>query len=153
MDVVWIALFVAVLVGMWWFAYRMDPHWSAKDGTRFLCMAQLVLGNQPSDRFRETNVVVLPDGTLHVTRKRLARRQKSMWRLVGKGDTPPKGKVVFLARQVSGGVEQQHELLALKIPEKSRVVPVLEAKLEEQRLSREAQRRGTAAPADPPDRG
>jgi len=90
--------FVAVLGAMLFAAFKLEPHWASKDGLRFLCNTQEMLGDQPAGRPRETQVAVLPDGSLHVSQKRNMRRRGSTWTLIGKSDSPPRKREVFLAR-------------------------------------------------------
>ena len=128
MDVVWFLLFVAGLAGLWFVAYRIEPHWSTRDGRRFVCAAQELSGGTTLGRARETQVAVLPDGLLHVTRKRMMRRSGSVWRLTGRGEGPSPKVLVYLARQVSDGTDQLVDL-AIRIPRSSRCVAVLDALL------------------------
>lgn len=128
MDILWFVLFVAGLAGLWHLAYRIEPHWSTKDGRRFVCNAQELSGGKALGRAREAQVAVLPDGLLHVSRKRMMRRNGAVWRLTGRGDGPSAKVYVYLARQVSDGAEQLVDL-ALRIPRKSRCVAVLDALL------------------------
>lgn len=128
-DVVWFLLFVAVMGGMWWFASRIEPHYSSKDGTRFLCNGQEIVDNEPFGRKRETRVTVMPDGVLNVSQKRRLRRTNERWALVGKSPEPPKGKQIYLLQQFADG-KWLPDQMSLHIPAKSRVVPVLDALLE-----------------------
>jgi hypothetical protein len=128
MDIVWFVLFVAGIAGLWFVAYRIEPHWSSRDGRRFVCNAQELSGGTSLGRNRETQIAVLPDGLLHVSRKKLMRRNGSVWRLTGRSDGPSPKVLVYLARQVSDGSDQLVDL-ALRIPRSSRCVPVLDALL------------------------
>jgi hypothetical protein len=128
-DVVWFVLFVGGLIGLWFLAYRIEPHWSTRDGQRFVCNAQEIADGKALERMRETQVAVLPDGSLHVSRKRMMRRNGSIWRLVGRVDDGHGKVVVYLARQVSDGAMQAVDL-ALRIPRRSRCVPVLDGLLD-----------------------
>ena len=150
-DYVWIALTVIVMGGMWWVAYRMEPHWSSRDGTRFLCSAQELVDGNTVGRPRETRVVVTPDGALYVTQKRLMRRRSSSWTLVGKSPEPPRRLQVYVAQHRADG----HNIpshLALRIPNKSRCVAVLDEMLASIELKASRRAPGNAAPAGPPDR-
>ena len=70
-------------------------------------------------------MALLGDGTLVVMQKAALRRNVSDWVLVGKQPDPPKRTQVYLANQVKDGVRQP-DLLALRIPTKSRVTPLLD---------------------------
>ena len=124
-DFVWISLTVLVLAGMWWLGYKMEPHWVSKDGTRFLCNAQEIEKGEPVGRLRETRITVMPDGLLIVARKRLVRRSYSRWQLVGKAPTPPKKLAVYLAQLREDG-QAVPSMLSMRVPSKSRCVPVLD---------------------------
>ena len=125
-DALWFVLFVVVMAGLWWLAYRTDPHYSSKDGSRFLCHGQELVDGQASGRRKETRVTVLPDGVLLCTQKRYMRRNEAQWAIVGKSPQPPKGKAVYLARQFENGAWLP-PMMSLSMPAKSRVVPVLDA--------------------------
>lgn len=127
-DVVWIVLFFAGMAALWWLAYRIEPHYSSKDGRRFLCTAQELVGGEPNGRPRETRVIVMDDGALHCSQKRMMRRSGNLWVLVGKSPTPPKRLEVFVAQQFEDGRAAQGQL-AIRVPRKSRVVQVLDAAL------------------------
>jgi len=127
-DFVWISLTVLVLVGMWWLGYKMEPHWASKDGTRFLCNSQEIEKGEPVGRLRETRITVMPDGLLMVSRKRLVRRHYSKWQLIGKSPDPPKKLEVYLAQLREDG-QTIPSMLSMRVPSKSRCVPVLDAAL------------------------
>jgi hypothetical protein len=150
-DAVWIVLFFAVMGGLWWVAYKIEPHYASKDGLRFLCNAQEINEGQPAGRPRETRVLVMGDGALHCTQKRMMRRSGSLWTLIGKSDEPPKRLQVYLAQELDDG-HALPGLLALRIPDKSRVIAVLDRILEERELRRSRPNQGTSESADPPDR-
>jgi hypothetical protein len=124
-DILWFVVFGVVMAAMWWLAFRMDPHYSSKDGSRFLCLGQELVDGQANGRRKETRVTVLPDGVLLCSQKRYARRSEARWAIVGKSQTPPKKKEVFLVRQFDDGKWLAPQL-ALTIPANSRVIAVLD---------------------------
>lgn len=128
-DYLWFALFVAIVGGLWFLAYRIEPHYSSKDGKRFLCTAQVISLGKTVGRAKETRVIILADGTLGVTQKVLMRRTVTDWVLIGTQPDAPKRYRVYVANRVEDGVRQV-DLMALRIPVKSRVVPLLDAILE-----------------------
>lgn len=150
-EVVWILLVILVLAAMWWFAYRLEPHYSSKDGTRFLCTAQEIQGDTPVGRPRETRVFVLPDGLLHVSQKRMMRRTHSRWTILGKSPAPPRRLQVYLAQQREDG-QKIPTFLALRIPTKSRCVQLLDQLVAQQAATPSRPAPETAAPVAPPDR-
>ncbi|MDO8389846.1 MAG: hypothetical protein Q7V57_05100 [Actinomycetota bacterium] len=127
MEYVWFSLLIVAMVGMWWLAYRMEPHWSTKDGRRFMCTTQDLSNPQFPGRKRETRVVVTSDGALRVTLKNGLRRRQSVWTLIGKSPDPPKRLQVYVAQQRTDG--KAATMMSLRVPAKSRVVPVLDAAL------------------------
>jgi hypothetical protein len=150
----WIIGLVAVLGLMLWAALRIEPHWSTKDGRRFVCHAQELADGEPLSRNQEARIVVLPDGTLHVTRKRtLGRHSTATWTLIGKSPSPPKRVEIYVAQQRSDGSLIPAQL-AMRIPPKSRCVKVLDEILAARLSPRSSPRApGTTSPADRPDPG
>lgn len=128
MDVVWMVLILMGVGGLWFLAYRIEPHWSTRDGRRFVCNTQELFAGQPRGRLREAQVAVLADGSLQVTQKELMRRRSSLWQLVGKAPASRSKVDVYLARRVSDGQPVTDEL-ALRIPRSSRCVPILDGVL------------------------
>jgi len=151
-DLVWGALLLIVMAGMWWLAYRMEPHWASKDGKRFLASAQELAGTATAGRPKETRVLVMPDGMLLVSHKRRMRRVHTQWKLVGKVPAPPRRLEIYLAELREDG-RAVPRMLTLRIPKKSRVVPVLDALLSGTNLTLSQPDPGSAAPADQPDPG
>ena len=108
-------LVAAVCVGMVVVAIRIEPHWVARDGSRFLTTAQ------PMDRLgriigrrREVRVSFLPEGRLMVSRRALVRSSSAVCRLEAKSPHPPKGRQVYLLRTMAA--DDDGELLALARP-------------------------------------
>jgi hypothetical protein len=149
-DAFWIVLFFAAMAGLWWVAYKIEPHYASKDGKRFLCTSQEIVEGQPAGRTRETRVLILDDGVLHCARKRGLRRDGGLWALVGKSPSPPKRLQVFVAQELLDGHALPNQL-AIRVPAKSRVIPLLDEILAEREIRRAATARGTAAQVPPPD--
>lgn len=114
--------------GMWWMGYRMEPHWVSKDGQRFMCGAQEFFHGTLAGHPRETQVAFLAGGALHITQKRMMRRQRSTWKLVGKSADPPKGLEIYVAQESVDGVAKP-TMMALRIPKKSNCIAILDAAL------------------------
>jgi hypothetical protein len=128
MDVVWVLLFVAVLVAMYWLGYRLDPHFVSKNGYRFLCLGQEVEADwQLVGRPRETWVYLLADGSLQLRQKRFLRRRTGIYRLIGKAPDPPKKKTVYLVR--SDDDPSVAHYVALRLPSTSKIIPELDSML------------------------
>lgn len=124
-DALWIFGAIAVCVLLLWISSRIEPHWSTRDGRRFLTTAQpLDDGGHPIGRRHEVRVAVDGDGSLRVGRRRVLGTREARWRMLGKSPSPPRGKAVYLL----GTIPQVPKagMLALRLPAKSRVVPVLD---------------------------
>ena len=148
-DFVWITLIIVVMIGLWWIAYRMEPHWVSRDGSRFLCTAQEMDGAHEVGHPRETRVLVAPDGSLYVTQKRMMRRRTSMWTLVAKAPgVSRKIQVYVLRHREPGGHIESH--LAVRIPSKSRCIAILDDLLAKDGITASQPAPGSAATADQP---
>jgi hypothetical protein len=135
-DWFWTALFLAVVLGMWLLSTRMEPHYSSKDGRRFMANAQEIVDGRPVGRMRETRVQVMPDGLLYCARKKLMKRDTAEYVLVGASPNPPKRRRVYLAHAMNDGMTSSASELAIRVPENSRVVPVLDDMLAQRALRR-----------------
>lgn len=122
----WTGLFISVMGGLWYVAYRIEPHYSSKDGSRFMCGAQEMETGDTPGRTRETRVTVSPDGVLYVSQKKMGRRETTTWKVIGTAPEPPKSVHVFVAQRIDHGQPKPVQLF-LRIPVNSRVVPVLTA--------------------------
>lgn len=123
-DVLWTVGFVVVLVGLWYVAYRMDPHWVSKDGERFISNAQLMdhhgntLGGWKEYRFE-----VLPDGSIASRRRsRWVPKDERLWRVRAKSEDRSPKKALFLFAET----DPSGDMIAVRMPASSRAVPVLE---------------------------
>ena len=143
MDALWSLLFFAVLGGLWWLAHKIEPHYSSKDGSRFMANAQEIIDGRPMGRMRETRVTVERSGLLHCSQKKIAKRNGADFMLVGTSPAPPRKLKVYLAHAVHDGMSTTATELAIRVPENSRVVPVLDAILAEKAL-RQQQSPGTS---------
>jgi len=125
-DWLWTILFLAVVFGMWFLSSRMEPHYSSKDGRRFMANAQELIEGKPFGRMRETRVQVLDDGVLLCARRTRMRRGSAEYTLVGESPNPPKRRKVYVARAVDASLTPGASELAIRVPANSRVVPVLD---------------------------
>jgi hypothetical protein len=124
-DALWIIGFVAVVAGLYYVAYRVDPHWASKDGRRFVCHGQLVdhYGNTLQN-WREYRFKVLDhDRILARRHSRWTRRNEGVWLVAAKSDNPPKNREVYLLASADGGNTDQ---MAIRLPASSPAVAVLE---------------------------
>jgi hypothetical protein len=124
MDWLFGVLALAVMAGLAWVGFRLEPHWVSKDGRRFMCSGQIMsrLG-QPNGRWRETRVIIDQRGEVQVDQKRMMRRRSSRWTVQAESPDPPKRRAVFLLS--SHDNDGHADMLALRLPANSRAIPVL----------------------------
>jgi hypothetical protein len=125
-SVLWVVLPLIAVSLMYWLSYRIEPHWVSKDGHRFLCTLQPITGRGEAEgRPKEARVLIEPDGMLRLTQRRVMRHSlDERWTIAGKSPTPPARKAVYVLNALDDdGTSGQ---LALKLPESSRAVPVLD---------------------------
>ena len=119
-GILWAVVPLAILIGLYRLTFRVESHWASKDGHRFVCQVQSIAApGAVEGRPREVRVLVQPDGLLTVSRRRHA---DSEWRVVGRSPTPPNHRAVYVLRPTDGSPDQ----LAMRVPDKSRAVPVLD---------------------------
>lgn len=124
-DLLWTVGAIAGCAGLFYLAHRIEPHWVAKDGSRFLTTAQTIdRFGQLVGRRREVRVAILPDGGLLVARRSIVRAQSSLWRVRAKSPKPPAGRQVYLLHSIPA--DPDGEMLAVRVPNKSRIVPALD---------------------------
>jgi hypothetical protein len=127
MDVVWTVVIALGLAGLAWYAFSAEPHWVAKDGQAFTCRLQYLNTNlMPEGRWRDAKafvdggyLIIKPRGS--VTRRPRARVPFSV---VKRAEDPPRGRVTFL---LTSDADAGGELCVMRIPEKSRALPHVEA--------------------------
>ena len=123
-DIVWFALTIIVLIAITIYALRMEPHWSSKDGTRFICRAQVLNAqHQAVGRWREVRGQIEGDDVLLRSRSLVSRGGAGKWRVHARGVVDGK-RHIYLLRGEEG--EQQ---LAVRLPAGSNTVPLLEERL------------------------
>jgi hypothetical protein len=126
-DIVWIVTLSAVMIGLAIFALRLEPHWSSKDGERFICRAQLLdAQHQPVGRWREVRGQVEGDDIVVRTRSLMSRQIAGRWNVYARGVVDQRKRRVYLLRSMES--DQQ---LALRMPGDSHTVPLLDARLPE----------------------
>ncbi len=129
-ELAWFLGAVVVCGGLLYLAHRIEPHWVAKDGTRFITTAQPIDRTGASmGRVREVRVAILADGNLIVSRRTMLKTRSGIWRVQAKAPTPPRGRELYLLRPVPD--DPMDDLLTLRVPSNSRVVPTLDAKVPE----------------------
>lgn len=124
-DALYIVVPIVVCVGMLWLAARLEPHWVAKDGTRFLTTTQVIdrHGNSLGRR-REARFAIQPDGTLLASRRSLRRTTSETFRLAGKSPDPPRRRAIYLLEPIPPDADGAK--MAVRMPAKSRAVRELD---------------------------
>lgn len=124
-SVLWTVGAVTLCIGLLLVAHRIEPHWVAKDGKRFLTMSEPVdrFGNVTGRR-REVRGVLLQDGGLVLTQRSRFRSASSVWRIEAKSPRPPAGRQVYVLQSVPAAPDGS--MLVLRLPAKSQLVPVLD---------------------------
>jgi hypothetical protein len=124
-SVLWTVAAVAVCVGLLYVAHRMEPHWVAKDGRRFITMSE------PVDRFgnvigrrREVRGALLQDGALMLSQRSLLKKVSSVWRIEAKSPRPPAGRELYVLQSVPAAPDGS--MLVLRMPASSKLVPILD---------------------------
>jgi hypothetical protein len=122
----WVVVPIVLVGGMYWLSFRIEPHWVSKDGRRFVCNVEPISAPGVADgKAMEARIVVQHDGRLRLSHRRVLRKTlDETWQLVAKSPNPPKHKAVYVLNALDddGSAGQ----LALRLPEDSRAVPVLD---------------------------
>ena len=124
-DILWIVIPVLACVGMLVLAHRIEPHWVAKDGTRFLTTTQVIDGRgETVGRRREMRFLIQPDGTLVASRRGLVKTASETFSVAAKSPHPPRGRELYLLDPIPPDAEGLR--VAVRVPARSRVVPALD---------------------------
>ena len=109
-----------------WAAFRIEPHWCSKDGSRMIARAQqLSQPNRSAARWNEVRVFVDEDTVVLRTRAMRSTGLRGEYRVVGKSPTPPKKQEIYVLRG-------EHEVL-IRVPKDSRAIKTFEELLNRNR--------------------
>lgn len=138
-DWLWFIITAVVMIGMLVAAFMIEPHWSSKDGQRFICRAQPITigrdmgaGAGTGSRWREVRGELSDDGIVKLRTRGLisGRRITGDWRIHARGSSDRRKRLVFLLRSADsiGNADGAagETLLALRMPRSSRSAPLLE---------------------------
>src|SRR5690349_1504287 len=127
-SVLWFVGAVAVCAVLIYVAYAIEPHWVAKDASRFLTTSETIdhQGKVVSKR-REVRGTIMSDGLIMLGKRTMLRTRSSLWRLVGKAPEVRRGRVQYILDTVPA--DPFGEKLILRVPSSSRLVPRLDALL------------------------
>ncbi|MFM8648992.1 MAG: hypothetical protein ACKODY_04385 [Actinomycetota bacterium] len=108
-----------VAIGLVWAARRIEPHWSSRDGHRFIARAQaLGAGDVPEGGWGEVRGAIEGEQIVLSARGIRAGRLRGTYRVTTKSPEPPRGKAVYL---LSGD-----RRVVLRMPASSRTVTALD---------------------------
>ena len=129
-DIVGFLGIMAACGGLLFLASRIEPHWVAKDGRRFMTVGQdLDQFGLPAGRRRDVRVEVDPDEDALLVRGRsMLRPSTGIWTVRAKSPKPPRGRVVYILKKVSG--DSATDTMTLRLPANSKMIPRMEALLE-----------------------
>jgi hypothetical protein len=129
-SVLWFIGLAVVCAGLFYVAYVLEPHWVAKDGSRFLTTSETIdhEGKVVTKR-REVRGTIMSDGLIMLGKRTVLRTRTSLWRLVGKQSDVRRGRLRYVLDTVPR--DEFGEQLVLRVPPKSRLVPRFEALLAE----------------------
>ncbi len=172
------ALLLLAVVGgclfLLWLSYKIEPHWVSKDGERMICFGQgFSRSGASSGRWRELRISrVGPDrvevrprrGSLAVEhpaggaatlmapltgRRRV--RKATHWKVAGQTDSTIKNRVMYM---LDGNTDPgMPEMIAIRLPIKSRAIPMLEEIALRRSANASKPNPGTPRWADRPDPG
>lgn len=143
LDILGLVAILAVCGGMLFLANRIEPHWVAKDGQRFMTVAQdLDQFGLPTGRKREVRVHLDPgEDALFVRGRSMVKPSSGIWVVHAKSPKPPRRRVVYVLKKISGSGDA--DTMMMRFPEKSRMIPRMDELLAAT----------TAAPAPKPPSG
>jgi hypothetical protein len=117
-------VFLAVVGGLAWVGWGLEPHWSSKDGRKFMCrMLEHSTGvdNSTRARWHDIKVGVNEDELFVYARSRRSASLRGVWKISGVTDDEKKRRRLYEVRASDGAAA------VLRVPLRSRCVPVLDA--------------------------
>jgi hypothetical protein len=128
-DVVGLIGILAACGGLYYLSSRIEPHWVSKDESRFLTVAQdLDQHGVPIGRKRDVRVHIDSESdALIVSRRSLLRPSSAVWTVNSRSEAS-RGRNVYVLRPASPNPDVA--LLALRVPQRSKVTPRLAELLE-----------------------
>jgi hypothetical protein len=118
-----VTLIVAVVVGgvLIWLTFRLEPHWSRRDGTRFTCRVQLLRHDLAAEGiWRDMRATASADAVHLSSRGLRGAGVRGSYRVVARAPDAPRRKAVYL-------VASDDRQMALRVPANSPCVAVLDS--------------------------
>lgn len=118
-----ITLIGAIVVGvpLIWLVFRIEPHWSRKDGTRFTCRVQPLTRDLAAEGTWREMRAAIADGRLILSSRGLRGAGfGGTYDVIARSPAAPARRAVFLVRNDA-------RQIALRVPESSPCVATLDA--------------------------
>jgi hypothetical protein len=125
-SVLWFVVAVAACALLFYVAYAIEPHWVAKDGSRFVTTSETIdhEGKVVSKR-HEVRGTIMSDGLIMLGKRSMLRTRSSLWRISAKAPEVRRGRQQYILDTVPA--DPFGEKLILRVPRSSRLVPRLDA--------------------------
>jgi hypothetical protein len=94
----WVIVLLGAVVGLFWLAARIEPHWSSPDGTYFTCRVQEIdATGRPNTRWYEARGEVVEE-EVAITKKVLMRKGSAVdpRPVSARSDHAPRRKAIYL---------------------------------------------------------
>ena len=126
MSTLWFVIGVAGCAALLYVAYRIEPHWVAKDGSRFLATSETIdHEGKVVSRRREVRGTIMNDGLIMLGKRTALKTRTSLWRMAAKSAETKRGRLLYILDTVPP--DPMGEKLILRIPKSSKLVPRLDA--------------------------
>ena len=126
MSILWFVIGVVVCAALLYVAYRIEPHWVAKDGSRFLATSETIdHQGKVVTRRREVRGTIMSDGLVMLGKRTMLKTRSSLWRVAGKAPELKRGRLLYILD--TGPPDPMGEKLILRIPRSSKLVPRLDS--------------------------
>lgn len=119
----WLTLVGAIIIGgaLIWLTFRIEPHWSRRDGSRFTCRVQLLTQDLAAEgTWRDMRATIINGNVQLSSRGLRAIALGGSYDVVARSPAPPRGKAIFLVRS-------EVRQMALRVPASSPSVRALDA--------------------------
>ena len=115
MSILWFVIGVVVCAALLYLAYRIEPHWVAKDGNRFLTTSETIdHEGKVVTRRREVRGTIMSDGLIMLGKRTMLKTRSSLWRIAGKSPEIKRGRLLYVLDTVPA--DPMGEKLILRIP-------------------------------------
>ena len=126
-SVLWVVVAIAACAVLLYIAYVIEPHWVAKDGSRFLTTSETLDHDGHVGKRREVRGTIMSDGLIMLGKRTMLRTRSSLWKLVAKSPDVRRGRALYILDTVPA--DPFGDKLILRVPRSSRLIPRLDALL------------------------